>query len=72
MPVGKYLALTALGSLAWNAILIAIGQQLGSRWTEVEGAVAPIATLLAVVGILAAGIFYLRWRLRAAQSAAAG
>lgn len=55
MPFGRYLALTALGSLAWNALLIMLGKQLGSRWGEVAGVVAPMAqiVLLACLPVVA-------------------
>ena len=32
MPVGRFVALTALGSAVWNAVLIGAGWALGSRW----------------------------------------
>ena len=34
MPVARFVALTALGSAAWNAVLIGAGWALGSRWRE--------------------------------------
>ena len=34
MPVGRFVALTALGSALWNAVLIGAGWALGSRWRE--------------------------------------
>lgn len=54
MSMGRYVAVTAAGSLAWNALLIALGQQLGSRWTEVESVVAPVATIVAGAALRAA------------------
>jgi membrane protein DedA with SNARE-associated domain len=61
MPFGRYLGLTFAGSLAWNALLIFAGQQLGSRWDEVGHIVDPIArwTLAACVP-LAIGWFVVR------------
>jgi membrane protein DedA with SNARE-associated domain len=40
MPVGRFLALTALGSLAWNAALIGLGKALATQWGTVVTAVA--------------------------------
>jgi membrane protein DedA with SNARE-associated domain len=61
MPFRRYLALTLVGSLAWNALLIFAGQQLGSRWDEVGHVVDPIArwTLAACVPL---AIGWLVWR----------
>ena len=59
MPIGRFVALTALGSAAWNAVLIGAGWALGSRWREatelVEGLdvwvyVGVIAAIVAVYG----------------------
>jgi len=35
MPLKKFIAYTALGSLAWNGLLIYVGYFLGTRWKEV-------------------------------------
>jgi membrane protein DedA with SNARE-associated domain len=51
MPFGRYLALTLTGSLVWNTALIGAGQQLGSRWSQVESVVGPVAqwVLVAII-----------------------
>jgi membrane protein DedA with SNARE-associated domain len=36
MPLGRFTAFTAIGSGAWNALLIGAGYLLGSRWQRVE------------------------------------
>lgn len=36
MPRGRFLGLTALGSLVWNALLVGGGVALGERWQTVE------------------------------------
>ncbi|MGO1050223.1 DedA family protein [Crossiella sp. CA198] len=36
MPLGRYLALTAAGSLVWNTVFILIGYVLGVQWELVE------------------------------------
>jgi membrane protein DedA with SNARE-associated domain len=64
MPVGRFLALTAAGSLVWNAALIGAGWSLGSNWHAVEQVVAPVGTavlVLLVVGAVA-GVVVLRRR----------
>lgn len=71
MPVGRYIALTATGSLVWNALLITVGQQLGSRWTEVERVVAPIATVIGAGALLAAVAAFFLWRRRRLLTAVA-
>jgi len=53
MPLGRYVAVTAAGSLLWNTLLIALGQQLGSRWAEVGAVVAPVATLVGLTAVVA-------------------
>lgn len=67
MPFKRYLALTAAGSLAWNALLIVLGQQLGSRWGDVAGVVGPIAqvVVIACVPLVAAWFVVRRRRARA-------
>ena len=36
MPLGRFTVFTAIGSGAWNALLIGAGYLLGSRWQRVE------------------------------------
>lgn len=63
MPFGRYLALTAIGSLAWNALLIVIGQQLGSGWATVANVVGPLAQIVLLVAVaLSIGWWLLRRR----------
>lgn len=59
MPFGRYLALTAVGSLAWNALLIVAGQQLGARWSDVAGVVAPAAQIVLVASTALVGGWWL-------------
>lgn len=72
MPYGRYLALTLVGSLAWNTLLIAIGQQLGSRWEEVSQVVGPLSriVLIALIPLTVAWvwIYVRRRRGRAAET----
>lgn len=63
MPFGRYLALTAVGSTAWNALLIVLGQQLGSRWGDVASVVGPIAQIVLIACVpLVIGWLVLRSR----------
>lgn len=70
MPFTRYLALTAVGSLAWNALLIETGVQLGSRWEQVASVVASIATGVGGLVVLAGGAWSIRWYRRRARRAA--
>ena len=56
MPVGRFLALTALGSAVWNAVLIGAGWALGSRWREATELVesADVWVYVAVAAAIAA------------------
>jgi membrane protein DedA with SNARE-associated domain len=67
MPLWRFLGLTAIGSLAWNAGLIEIGNVLAARWSEVEGVVSPASTglLSATAVTLPAMWFWRRTRTRA-------
>lgn len=51
MPLGRFIALTALGSLVWNAILIGAGYQLGANWEEVTDLAERYSTLMKVVAV---------------------
>lgn len=72
MAYGRYLGLTLVGSLAWNTLLIAIGQQLGSRWEEVSQVVGPLSriVLIALIPLTVAWvwIYVRRRRGRAAET----
>lgn len=70
MPIGRFCALTILGSLAWNALLIGIGQALGARWTRVGDVIGPLSTFI-VIGLMLIGLGLL-WRAVFRRRAAAG
>lgn len=36
MPMGQFLALTALGSGIWNTVFVGLGYALGSRWQQID------------------------------------
>ncbi len=68
MPFGRYLALTFVGSVVWNGVLIVAGQQLGSRWDEVGGVVGPVAqwVVVAIIPLTVIALIVHRRKRRAA------
>ncbi len=50
-PLWRFVALTTIGSLVWNAALIGLGWALGESWRDVESALGPAS--LAVVALAA-------------------
>jgi membrane protein DedA with SNARE-associated domain len=60
MPLALFTILTVVGAGIWNAVFIAIGYQLGSRWERVEGWLEPIG--YAVVALLALWLVWLAIR----------
>ena len=69
MPLGRFTALTAAGSFAWNAGLIEAGKLLAQRWAEVAAVVAPASTGLLAAAAAAVPAVWLWWRTRAATVA---
>lgn len=64
MPRGRYVALTAAGSLVWNTLLTGAGYLLGTQWERVEDVVGPLSTPLlagaAVLAVAAVGVVAFR------------
>ncbi|MEL4503838.1 DedA family protein [Luteococcus sp. H138] len=58
---------SVLGSLAWNALLILAGHQLGAHWGRVEGWVAGVQDVVMVLLLAAAAWFVVR-RVRARRA----
>ena len=54
MPLIRFVLLTSLGSLFWNALLISTGRALGSNWERVAVFVGPLSRY--VVLIVVAGL----------------
>lgn len=67
MPLGRFTALTAAGSFAWNAGLIEAGKLLAQRWAEVATLVAPASTGLLVAALAVVPVAWLWRRVRAAR-----
>lgn len=57
MPVGIFIAYTALGSLIWNSVLIIAGYLLGEQWHIVETYVSYFQYLVLAAIILFTGYF---------------
>jgi membrane protein DedA with SNARE-associated domain len=68
MPVGWFVALTALGSAAWNAVLIGAGWALGESWSDVAVAVEHAKTWV-IAGVAAVIVGWLLHRRRSRRVA---
>ena len=64
MPVVRFVALTAIGSCAWNALLIGAGMILGANWQRVETWVGSYSNTVLIVVAAAAAIVLLLRQLR--------
>jgi membrane protein DedA with SNARE-associated domain len=62
MPLGRFVALTALGSTLWNAALVGAGWGLGRSYEKVGGIVGPVGTGVTVAII--AAVLVVWWRRR--------
>ncbi|MGZ5401138.1 MAG: DedA family protein [Nocardioides sp.] len=60
MPLPQFLAFTTLGSLVWNAALIASGYLLGSQWNRVERYVGYMSHLVYLLLVAAFVVFVAR------------
>ena len=71
MPQWRFLCLTAIGSLIWNAGLIELGNALAARWTEVVAVASPAAEgLLAAAAVALPAAWWWRHRRSVAAIAA--
>lgn len=58
MRLPRFVLLTAIGSFAWNTLLVTAGYQLGANWTEVTELVesyALVIRVLVAIGLIACG-----------------
>jgi membrane protein DedA with SNARE-associated domain len=52
MDMTKFLALTALGSLAWTALLAGAGWMLGAQYNRVENFLAPVSNVVVAAVVI--------------------
>lgn len=71
MPLGKFLALSAIGSVIWIGFLIAIGVFLQANWHYVAAVIDPLGKILIVLAVLG-GIGWIAWRRWRERRAAPG
>lgn len=63
MPVPEFLLLTAVGSAAWNTLLVLSGYVLGEQWRLVERYAGLFSRLVVVAAVVVlVGVAYRRWR----------
>lgn len=70
MPLGRFVVLTTLGSLVWNAALILAGYQLGANWervSDVIGRSSNVVLWVAIGAVLLAGVWLFRRRSEAGK-----
>ncbi|MFG2592939.1 DedA family protein [Streptomyces sp. NPDC048438] len=68
MPLHVFVALTALGSLIWNSVLVMAGYWLGDRWETVETYVGFASKAVLVLVVVAVATYVVR-RLRSTERA---
>jgi membrane protein DedA with SNARE-associated domain len=62
MPVGRFLAYTAVGTVAWTTLLTLAGYWLQSQYTRVSGWLNPVST-----GVVILIVAYYLWRVATYQ-----
>ncbi|RRD43483.1 DedA family protein [Buchananella hordeovulneris] len=63
MPIPRFLALTAVGSLLWNAVLVGAGYLLGENWHVVEQYVGLLSKVVLALIVVALAVWvFLRVR----------
>ena len=60
MPVGRFLALTAVGSATWNTVFVLAGYGLGEQWTVVESYASVLQKLVLATATVAVTVFVVR------------
>jgi membrane protein DedA with SNARE-associated domain len=61
MPLGRFVVFSTLGSLPWNAALIAAGFAVGENYPEIERALKPFEYVIYVVVIGLVVLLLVRW-----------
>ena len=73
MPIGRFIVYTALGSAAWNTMLIGAGVALGERWDVIRPWLSRYETIVLIgLGILFVAFVVVRLRQRGSDGAAQG
>ena len=71
-PFWRFVVLTTIGSLVWNAVLIGLGWALGESWRDVESALGPasmaVLVLMTCAALVLAAIAVRRRRRTARES----
>lgn len=62
MPLRPFVIYSTAGALLWSALLVGVGAALGSQWTQIREALAPVDTFL-VLAVVAGVLLALAWRL---------
>lgn len=68
MPLVRFTLLTALGSGAWNALLIGAGWVPGNNWTRVSDVVGQYLNVVLILTLVAVVVLAVRWVLRRRRS----
>ncbi|WP_099203582.1 DedA family protein [Miniphocaeibacter massiliensis] len=63
MNIGKFIGLTALGSLIWNSIITYLGVYLGDNWIQIEVLIKEY-TVIVFGAILIVGLGYIFYRIK--------
>ncbi|MPZ16181.1 MAG: DedA family protein [Chloroflexi bacterium] len=71
MPLPQFLALTAIGTTIWCAILASAGWVLGANWPLVRAVLSRYEQLVLVAGALAV-VAFIAWRIRERVASRAG
>lgn len=61
MPLGRFVAFSALGSLPWNAALIYAGLLVGENYPAIEAALKPWESVIYALVLGAVALLVLRW-----------
>ena len=62
MPLRPFIIYSTAGALPWSILLVWIGEQLGTRWTDIRHALQPVDLLMAVA-VVAGAVAFIWWRL---------
>jgi membrane protein DedA with SNARE-associated domain len=61
MPLGRFVAFSALGSLPWNAVLIYAGLLVGENYPAIEAALKPWESVIYALVLGAVALLLVRW-----------